>query len=203
MYICTDRDAVEAIHIAKAPRQINEVMLDIYPEATPDCNGRYHAPYDGYECPLTFKLFRAGEYLPELSDEELEERGSCGSSSIRTVAALHDGEVVGWEGSKAQIQAVADELKRQTNAFDAANSSHVGSVKDRITVNVTDITVKAFEGVYGFIYFHVIRCESGNVFIYKGSKILKGVGKIIATVKGHSEYNGIKQTLIQRPKIAA
>ena len=209
MYICTDFAAVEAIHLAKAPRQMNDVMLEIYPEATPDCNGRYHAPYDGYECPLTFKQFRAGEYLPELSDEELEERGSCGSSSIRTVAALHNGEVVGWEGSKAQIQAVTDELKRQTNAADAASSKHIGSVKDRITVRVCVCIVKAFEGVYGFTYFHVLRSEDGNILIYKGSKVLgKGLAKgdtlkIVATVKGHAEHNGIKQTFIQRPKIAA
>jgi hypothetical protein len=49
----------------------------------------------------------------------------------------------------------------------------------------------------------------GDIFIYKGSKVL-GAGlakgatlKIVATVKSHAEYKGIKQTFIQRPKIAA
>lgn len=209
MYICTDRDAVDSIYAAKTPRPIMEAMRETYPDATMDADGRFHAPYDGYECPLTGELFRGGEYLP--SNLLPEVCFGDGSSNIYSAEAIYNGEVVEWNGSRGQIDAVREELKRQSDEVDRVTSKHVGEVKKRITFSANIVAIKTFEGCYGFTYFHVLRSTDGNIFVYKGSKrLVSNRGRervnsvtVTCTIKSHSEYNGVKQTIIERPKVAA
>jgi hypothetical protein len=61
----------------------------------------------------------------------------------------------------------------------------------------------SFEGVYGVSHINICRDEAGNVIVYKGSHGLeKGWRYVIkATVKAHDEREGVKQTIIARPKI--
>ena len=62
--------------------------------------------------------------------------------------------------------------------------------------------VKYFEGAFGATYIHGLKDADGNVVIYKGSKCLGEKGatvKVKATIKDHSEREGVKQTLISRP----
>ena len=204
MYICTNFDVASAIYAANAPRDVMDIMRETYPDATMDDNGRLHAPCDGYVCPITGNTFRGGEYLPTLSADDY---GYGESSSIHSVAALYNGEFVEWDGTRGQIKAVSEELQRQTVAVDVETSRHVGKEKQRIRIRVHVCFVRAFEGVYGCTFFHSLRSEDGNIFVYKGSKNLGSRVKpgdtleIVATVKGHGEYKGIKQTTIARPKV--
>jgi hypothetical protein len=209
MLVCTDRAAVDAIFAAKCPRDVEGIMRDVYPDATQDANGRFHAPCDGYICPITDQTFRGGEYLPFITDDELEERGGERSCGIRSVSASYNGEVIGWEGTRGQIAAVYAELKRQTNEADQATSSHIGVVGQKVEISAT---VQMRRGApilrgrfqVGVSWFFILRSNEGNLIVYKGSKDIGGNGdavKMLATVKDHTSYNGIKQTVVQRPKM--
>lgn len=89
--------------------------------------------------------------------------------------------------------------------FARANSQHIGNVGEKIvlTITVERIIVLKSE-FYGDNYITIATDDKGNTITYKGkSEIgLKGeTNTIKATVKEHTVYNGIKQTVVQRPKI--
>jgi hypothetical protein len=49
-----------------------------------------------------------------------------------------------------------------------------------------------------------IRDTNGNIIIHKGSKPNWEKGEVVivkATVKAHNDRNGVKQTIITRPKV--
>lgn len=198
MYTCTDRAKVDTIFVAKTPRAVVEVMREAYPDATLDTQGRYHAPYDGYRCPFTDAQFRAGEFLPGPEGEA--------GARLYKATALCDGELMDWVGSEAQIDAVRDELKRQQNAIDAAISNHLGEVKKKLTTRVTVAVARVSSGYYGRQFFNILKDEAGNILTYKGTVDLGLEGDIVelsCTVKAHTVRDGVKQTVIERPKVLA
>jgi hypothetical protein len=85
---------------------------------------------------------------------------------------------------------------------DRAGSAHVGAVGERREFSVLCEKSFSFEGHYGVTYINICRDEAGNVIVYKGSHGLdKGWRFVIkATVKAHNEREGVKQTIIARPK---
>ncbi len=224
MFICTDKAKIDAIYSAKSPRPMRDVILETYPEATIDCNNRAHAPYDGYECSLTGRTFKAGEYLPGMENED----GDSGKfhSTMRTVSAAVEGDVVQWHGSKAQISAVCDELRAQSTAYDALFSNHIGAVGEKLAISATIQGRFRFEGSFGFVYVYILKDDAKNVIVYKGSVDLmlwnipkynqrnvinaygnltipvKGVKlQLAAKIKAHGERDGVKQTQIERVKV--
>jgi hypothetical protein len=64
MIIVTNLPAISEAFDGAAPRSVDEVMLEHYPDATVDRWGRAHAPHDGYSDP-DGNVYRGGEYLPE------------------------------------------------------------------------------------------------------------------------------------------
>ena len=101
--------------------------------------------------------------------------------------------------------------KERTNALaqERSESSHIGSVKDKIESSVTLVHHHAFEGMYGWIDIMKFKDDSGNVLVWFASnsgslvegKISDSYGKkfnIKATVKGHDSFKGVKQTKIIR-----
>lgn len=85
-----------------------------------------------------------------------------------------------------------------------AKSQYIGQVKDRIVIDVTVTFKTYFEGAFGYVDISVLRDADGNVFVHKGTAGAWDKGdkiKLKATIKGHAERNGVKQTLITRPKI--
>jgi hypothetical protein len=203
MLIVTDKPAIDAAFTAKTPRPIREVMLEIYPDATEDRNGRFHAPYDGYECAMTGKVFRAGEFLPMEEDEENYRI----MGTVRKIPTGRDavtGEIYTWNGSFAQNREVWGLLIAQSKAFDAANSAHLGSVGAKLTVNVVVSYIHTYSGFYGQQFIHIMKAGN-DVIIYKGAKKLAGIGDeitVTASVKEHGMREGVKQTVIQRPKVS-
>lgn len=201
MFIFTNRSAVDAVYNNKAPRDVSDIMREAYPDATIDCEGRFHAPCDGYQCRLTDKVFRGGEYLP-MSDECMQD------ASWRSVQARDaiTGEVVTWEGTAGQIAAVRTELREQTNAYDKALSDYIAPVGEKVTIRVTIEAVFDYQSVYGTVFRHLMKDERGNVIVYKGGKLLAIGDKpftVTAKVKRHDTYNDVRQTVIERPKVAA
>ena len=101
----------------------------------------------------------------------------------------------------ARQQQFLTERKAKFAAADAG-SQHIGTVGQRINFELTLNWVKYFEGAFGATYIHGLKDADGNVVIYKGSKCLGEKGatvKVKATIKDHSEREGVKQTLISRP----
>ena len=96
----------------------------------------------------------------------------------------------------------AKEAERK--AKDAA-SDYVGKVKERITIQaMTAKLVTSCETYYGVSYLYKFVDEKGNVFVWWASKkiqISDGM-TLKGTVKDHSEYNGVKQTVITRCAVA-
>lgn len=219
MLVVTDRPAVDAAFSGKAPRPFREVVLEVYPDAVEDANGRFHAPHDGYECPITGGLYRGGEYLPMDEVEDPFER------AMRTPGAAHrvpegkdlSGQVHRWTGgTRAQEAAAWAELVRQTREHDARHSQHVGEVGKMVDLRDLRIEVlKAWDGFYGTTFLYVMKDPSGNVVVYKGSKrlrtgpnpytdrnLLRGERvSLRCKVKAHDEREGVRQTLVERPRV--
>lgn len=102
-----------------------------------------------------------------------------------------------------------------------SNNEYVGNVGDRITIKVASIrclwsnSIEVAWHTYAHTYFYEVKDEQGHIFTWKSSKCLEqyydeDIGKlvkyaqpkeIIATVKEHSEFRGIKQTVLTRGKV--
>lgn len=96
-----------------------------------------------------------------------------------------------WADKKAAIDA--------TRAF-------VGNVGEKITITLKVVHIVELDGSFGTIYINICEDADNNTIIYKGNA--KGfpnkdeTATITATVKEHGVRNGVKQTVIQRPKLA-
>lgn len=86
-----------------------------------------------------------------------------------------------------------------------ANSQHIGAVGDNVTLTITVERIVVLKSeFYGDNYITIARDEQGNAVTYKGKTDIGNKGDITivkASVKEHTVYNGIKQTVIQRPKV--
>ena len=96
-----------------------------------------------------------------------------------------------WADKKAVVDA--------TRAF-------VGTVGEKITITLKVVHIVELDGSFGTIYINICEDADNNTIIYKGNA--KGfpnkdeTATITATVKEHGVRNGVKQTVIQRPKLA-
>ena len=86
-----------------------------------------------------------------------------------------------------------------------ANSQHLGAVGDKVTLTITVERVIVLKSeFYDDNYITIARDEAGNAITYKGKTDIGNKGDtrtIKASVKEHTVYNGVKQTVIQRPKV--
>lgn len=205
MLIITDLAAIDAAFAAKTPRPFKDVVADIYGDVTVDRLGRLHAPYDGYECPITGASYRAGEFIP-MDEDAFDDEVKMSSRGIRRLpeGRTLDGKLHSWDGTRAQNMAVWAELIAQSKAHDAARSEHIGEVGGKLHARVTLEFVKAYEGFYGLKFIHIMKDLSGNVIVYKGGKKLAEKGmklELQAKVKAHEVRDGVAQTKVERPKV--
>lgn len=106
------------------------------------------------------------------------------------------------ERNAERTQAIAAQ-----RAHEAETSQHVGAEGDKnrdfaLTIKI----VLEFETQFGTMLLHIMHDAAGNVIIYKGSKRLGNKGETIAVragVKKHDVREGVKQTIIWRPKVLA
>jgi hypothetical protein len=92
-------------------------------------------------------------------------------------------------------------VRKEQNAV----SQHAGTVGERIEFTGTITFTTQFQGAFGTVYVTGICDDAGNIFIQKGKYLgYKGERLIVtATVKEHGERDGVKQTIITRPKVAS
>lgn len=197
MYRITNAAEISDVMESKMPRPAREVILEMYPECTIDEYDRAHAPYDGYVCDITGRVFRGGEYLP-LNEETL--------SSTRNlyVFDVTANEALVFSGTKKMIDAGKDIAKKQNRKLDLY-SDHIAPEYSRTEFQLTCFNLWSEEGAYGMEHSHTFYDHKGNKIYYTGSKIiaqeLESV-RINATIKrNHLSKAGIKTTIINRPKI--
>lgn len=86
-----------------------------------------------------------------------------------------------------------------------AKRAHIGTVGEKVTLTLTTVHIIVLDGTYGTNYIHICEDADQNVVIYKGKSFdfpAKGhTATMTATVKEHGVRDGVKQTVIQRPKI--
>jgi hypothetical protein len=117
------------------------------------------------------------------------------------------------KGIDARVARRAEWADKQ-EALDA-NREHLGTVGQKITLNLTVKKIIKIEGISfsyyhsGITYLYIMEDAEQNVVIYKGNgaafcTVDEGSEyTFTATVKEHGVRNGVKQTIIQRPKFAA
>lgn len=123
---------------------------------------------------------------------------------------------------EAEVEAerkAEEDAKAQLDAFKAGfeAGSYVGQPKKRIDFVLTLASQRVFDGYYGRTSIYEFADENGNCIVWFTGNVVEcydeesdqwvyaEVGDKVtmrATVKEHSEYKGIKQTVITRPKIA-
>lgn len=105
------------------------------------------------------------------------------------------------------------ELEKAEKEKAKAVYEYFGNIKDKIEVNVTGKVLTSYTSCYGSIYNSVTTFvyqftdNANHVFIWKTANDIPlnddGIfkGTIKGTVKEHSEFNGIKQTVLTRVKV--
>jgi len=107
--------------------------------------------------------------------------------------------------SPAQESATVAALAR-LEARQAANAAlaHIGTVGARVTVAwTTDKVIQLEAGMYGTPYLYIAHDADGNKIKYIGQSNLPPTGEtgtVVFTVREHSEYQNMKQTVAERPK---
>lgn len=97
------------------------------------------------------------------------------------------------------------EMRKKSTAIENAKSVYLHNEGDKVTVTIQKIAQFSFETQYGTCYIVTYNTQNGDVYYYKGSSPMEMENDTFYTVKGtvkHNEYNGVKQTLLQRLKIA-
>ena len=97
------------------------------------------------------------------------------------------------------------EMRKKATEIENSKSVYLHNEGDKVTVTIQKISQFSFETQYGFCYIVTYNTENGDVYYYKGSSPMEMENDTFYTVKGtvkHNEYNGVKQTLLQRLKIA-
>lgn len=103
-------------------------------------------------------------------------------------------------------RATIEAARAAKRAEEAAISKHIGTVGERTDFTLTARFVTSFETQFGTMHVHVMNDAAGNVVVYKGSNEIAKRGETVslkATIKKHDSREGVAQTLIARPKVAA
>ena len=119
----------------------------------------------------------------------------------------------GWVGTKHMgfacsiIQAYRREMARLAKEAAKAlvNSQHMGTIGKRETFTLKVNRLIFSDGFYGLTIIHLMEDKDGNVFKWFSSGPELDEGEFLtlkATVKGHGEYKGTKETVLTRVRAA-
>ena len=93
-----------------------------------------------------------------------------------------------------------DTVKKECQKTSAL-SNYVGEIGEKLNIVGTPVCVHSYLTDYGWTYIYKLTVGD-DIIIWKTGKVLEEVEMTIkATVKEHSEYNGVKQTVITRGRI--
>lgn len=98
------------------------------------------------------------------------------------------------------VRRAAREAER---AAQAETSNYVGTIGERLTFKVADMKLlTSWDNDFGRTYLYKFIDDAGNVLMWFASKTIDAVTAIKATVKDHTERDGVRQTIITRCKAA-
>lgn len=106
---------------------------------------------------------------------------------------------------KRHLDKLARESEKAARRDAEKVSEYQGTIGERITVSVKSADlVTSWDGYYGWTGLYKFVDADGNVYIWYSSSSadLNRVTTITGTVKEHSEYEGVKQTVLSRCKLA-
>lgn len=137
------------------------------------------------------------EYIRNLhvicSDQYTDYRSLGILVSLTTAYARHLDKVSAYEKKQKKAEAEKEASK------------HIGELKQRITVDVASFECKSsWSNMYGMTFLYKFTDTNGNVFVWYASNPVEyenRVETIVGTVKEHSEFNGVKQTVLTRCKV--
>ena len=93
----------------------------------------------------------------------------------------------------------ADRKKIAYNEALAAQSQHVGKPGEKIVLDLRKMElITSFENQWGYTYLYKMIDKNGNVMIWYSSRRVDTFEHGKATVKSHTERDGIKQTVVTR-----
>lgn len=102
------------------------------------------------------------------------------------------------ETATAKIKEATENLNKETNP-----SNHVGLVGEKIEKEVELIRRGSFESDFGTTYVYSFKDSEGNVLVWKTKSYLDVTTCTIkGTVKEHSQYKGVSQTVLTRCKVS-
>ena len=108
---------------------------------------------------------------------------------------------------QAELRIRAERRKREMEL--EQKSDYIGEIGERISVDVADARLlTSWETQWGYTYMYKFKDKEGNVFIWKASKWIGNdedeiiVKTLKGTVKQHSEFKDVKQTVLTRCKVA-
>ena len=145
--------------------------------------------------------------------EEQDDSNSSYLHNLKLVCSM--GQVKSWHyGILASLiptwnKSLVREAERKANEAAEQKSKHVGKIGERITFDVASTkVVTSWETDYGMMWLVKFVSVEGNVFMWKASSLnalpddFELIHKITGTVKNHDEFRGIKQTFVNRCKVA-
>ncbi len=140
--------------------------------------------------------------------EEMSDTDVSGSEYLTNIRAIARSGYVDYRtaGYAASIipayQKAMDKLEDQSRK---AKSEYVGTIKKREVFHLIFDRQYAFESTYGTTFLYSFFDKSGNVLVWKSStrqSFDKGVMYTVkATVKDHSVYRDVKQTILTRGEV--
>lgn len=94
-----------------------------------------------------------------------------------------------------------EEQKQREAVKEAQRSSseHIGKIGQRMVIELAEMELlTSWETQYGYTYLYKFVDNAGNVLVWFASKTMNTATRIKATVKDHTERDGVKQTVITR-----
>lgn len=147
-----------------------------------------------------------GREYNDFGDFKCYKDGFVGSlaSAYDNFGKLSEKQVLAVRKSIEQRKARKAEWADQKALLDAKRE-HIGTVGEKVTLTLTCVHIITLESAYGTTFINICEDADKNTIIYKGNAIgfpNKGeTATIKATIKEHGVRNGVKQTVIQRPKV--
>lgn len=161
--------------------------------------GTYVPDEDGYERlqadPRTLGMFAGGfgSVLLDLRDTMLEH----GHLTVRQTQVVRDAL------ARAEQRIIDAAARREAARARDSVSEFVGEIGERRDWTLTIRKVISFDGEFGTVYINLMNDAQGNVIVGKGTKSYGVAGQTInvkATIVKHDTREGVKQTMINRPK---
>ena len=198
--------------LAKERAHVDELNADFYKRNGFDAEGNMWIVL-GNSYDIKDELKELGcKYVKALScwssDHELE--------SIKTIKVhasdLYEIDKAGvylWQWMKvAEGLAIIQQANEDLRASESS-SSYVGKIGDRIEVKARLTKCHSYDSTFNYhtvtTFINIFTDEAGNVYVWKSTAFFDaGLDDVVilkGTVKEHSEYNGIKQTILTRCKV--